>query len=201
MIKAKGMILALPAAILAASAGTAQAHVGHGSTMGFSTGFLHPIFGLDHLLAMVMVGAFAVQLGGRAIALVPGAFLAAMVRGGVLGVSQVSLGGVELAIALSVFSLGVAVACRINPALPAAMAIVAFFGVFHGHAHGNEMPEVAAGLAYGAGFLLSTAILHGSGVAIGLSIGELKGRLANAVLRFIGAAVAMAGGGMIAGAV
>lgn len=201
MIKAKGMILALPAAILAASVSSAEAHVGLGSTMGFSTGLLHPVSGIDHLLAMVMVGAFAVQLGGRAIYLIPGAFLAAMVLGGVLGVSQVSLGGVELAIALSVFALGIAVACRINPALPAAMAIVAFFGVFHGHAHGNEMPEIAAGLVYGAGFLLSTALLHGAGAAIGLLISKTAGRLGNAVLRFIGAAVAMAGAGLIAGAV
>ena len=201
MIKAKGMTLALPAAILAVSAGTAEAHVGHGSAMGFTTGLLHPLSGIDHLLAMVMVGAFAVQLGGRALYLIPGAFIAAMVLGGILGASHVSMGPVELAIALSVFALGLAVACRINPALPAAAAIAAFFGVFHGHAHGTEMPDMAAGLAYGAGFVASTALLHAAGIAIGRLTGELKGRLGNAVLRAIGAAVTLAGASLIAGAV
>jgi urease accessory protein len=157
---------------------------------------LHPIFGIDHILAMIMVGTFAVQLGGRAIILVPGAFVAAMAIGGILGLSGVHIGASELGIALSVLTLGAAVACRVNPATPAAMAVVGFFGLFHGHAHGVEMPESAAGLAYGAGFLLTTALLHAAGIGIGLSTGS-KRRPSGAIIRSLGAIVALVGAVLI----
>src|SRR6188768_836965 len=112
MNKARLIILAVPA-MIAASVTSADAHVGIGSAFGFANGALHPIFGTDHILAMIMVGTFAAQLGGRAILLVPSAFVAAMALGGALGMSQVSIGAVELGIALSVFSLGAIVASHI----------------------------------------------------------------------------------------
>ncbi|KQZ91351.1 urease accessory protein [Mesorhizobium sp. Root157] len=155
-------------AVLAASSTIASAHVGVGDTGGFAHGFWHPIGGVDHILAMVMVGLFAAQLGGRAMWLVPATFVGVMALGGVVGFAGVPVPFVELGIGLSIVVLGVAVALRFRTVIAAAMALVGFFAVFHGYAHGAEMPETVAGLAYGAGFIVATALLHACGLALGL---------------------------------
>ncbi len=188
-------IAAVGAALAAFSASTAMAHTGHGSAAGFMAGFSHPLFGADHFLAMLAVGLWAGAIGGRATWLVPGAFVAAMVFGGVMGAQGIALPAVELGIAFSVIALGALLA--FNPSLPlaASMAIAAVFAVFHGHAHGSEMPVDASGLAYGAGFILATALLHATGLA---AITALKIRLTPAALRITGGAVGVAGLALLA---
>ena len=178
----------------------ALAHVGVGDTSGFAHGFLHPVSGIDHVLAMVAVGLFAAQLGGRALWLVPAAFVGTMALGGVLGLAGVALPFVEIGIALSVVVLGLAIASGWNHSLVVAMALVGFFAVFHGHAHGAEMPETASGLLYGLGFLLATATLHGAGVGFGLllgRIGEVSGRQ---ITKVTGGAMALVGVAILGGA-
>ncbi len=177
--------------------GIAAAHTGVGATHGFSHGFLHPILGLDHLLAMVLVGVVAAGLGGRALPLVPAAFLAMMAVGGAVGIAGVDLPFVESVIAFSVVALGAAVAIGVRGPVAGAMAVVGAFALFHGQAHGAEMPADAGGLAYGAGFLLATALLHGAGLLAGRSLG----RLGPLVLRLAGAASALVGVGLLAGAI
>ena len=160
--------LALLAALLAPS--VALAHTGVGEAGGFSHGFMHPIGGVDHVLAMVLVGVFAWQLGGRALWLVPATFVVVMALGGAVGVGGIELPLVEIGIALSVVVLGAAVAFGVKAPVAAAMAIVGLFAVFHGHAHGAEMPETAAGAAYGLGFMLGTGLLH----LVGIGLGDLR---------------------------
>ena len=176
----------------------ALAHPGHEAASGFTEGFLHPLSGLDHVLAMVAVGLIAARIGGRALLLVPLAFVGMMVLGGALGVAGTDLPFVEIGIALSVVVLGAALALR--PALPvaAAMLLVGAFAVFHGHAHGAEMPETASGLAYGAGFVGATALLHAVGLGLGLSAGRLARSLP--ALRVASAGVAVAGLGLLTAA-
>lgn len=172
-----------------ASAGTAAAHTGHGATDGFASGFLHPLLGLDHLLAMIAVGLWGARIGGRALWLVPAAFVTVMALGGLVAVAGVDLPMVELGIIGSVLVLGLLVAAA--PQLPfwAPAAIVALFALFHGHAHGTEMPETVSGLAYGLGFVLAAASLHGLGLALGLLV---AGRSPLA-LRLGGGAIAACG--------
>lgn len=196
-------LASLPARIAAATAlglvaTPAFAHPGHEAATGFAQGFLHPLSGLDHVLAMVAVGLIAARIGGRALLLVPLAFLGMMMVGGGLGVAGIAVPFVEIGIALSVVVLGAALALR--PALPvaAAMILVGAFAVFHGHAHGAEMPETATGLAYGAGFVGATALLHAVGLGLGLSAGRLARSLP--ALRVAGAGLAVAGLGLLTGA-
>jgi urease accessory protein len=182
-----------PAALVAPllfAASAAQAHTGVGPTAGFLAGVGHPIFGADHLLAMVAVGLWAAMLGGRALWLVPAAFVAVMVGGGVLAMAAVGLPVVELMIVGSVVALGALVALRVKVPTAAGMAVVAAFALFHGHAHGMEMPANASGALYFAGFALATAALHGVGLAIGLLAGKLHDGLA---VRAAGGAIAAAG--------
>lgn len=176
----------------------AMAHTGVGETSGFAHGFMHPIGGPDHVLAMVAVGILAAQLGGRAIWLVPAAFVGMMVVGGAIGMSGVELPFVEMGIALSVVVLGLAVALGFSLPLVAAMALVGFFAIFHGHAHGAEMPETASGLGYGFGFVIATALLHAIGVGVGLLIGRI-GTSAPRVTQVAGGAMAVAGVAMLSG--
>ena len=114
---------------------------------------LHPLGGIDHILAMIAVGVFAAQLGGRALWLVPAAFVATMAAAGVLGMAGIALPYTEIGIALSVIALGAAVAFRVKVPTTIAMAMVALFAIFHGYAHGAEMPETLSGLGYGLGFV------------------------------------------------
>src|SRR5712691_13125768 len=149
------LALSVIALLLAATA--AQAHIGVGDAVGFVHGFTHPISGIDHVLAMVAVGLFAAQLGGRALWLVPLAFVAMMGVGGAFGMAGANLPLVEIGIGLSVVVLWLAVAVGFHLPTAGAMALVGFFAIFHGHAHGAEMPEAASGLEDGLGFVVATA--------------------------------------------
>lgn len=177
----------------------ALAHPGHFDATGFAHGFAHPIAGLDHVLAMVMAGVLAWQLGGRALWLVPTTFVVAMALGGVLGIAGVEVPFVEIGIALSVVFLGAVVAFGMRAPLGATMALVGLFAIFHGHAHGVEMPAEAGGLAYGLGFMLGTALLHVAGIATGFLIGRVGDRTGPAMARAAGALVGVAGVGILAG--
>lgn len=175
-------------------AAEAQAHVGaHGA--GFTIGAVHPFTGLDHLLAMVAVGLWAAQLGGKARWAVPSAFVAMMGAGGALGMLGVNLPGVEAGIAASVLALGLLIAFSARLPVAAGMALVGLFAVFHGHAHGAEMPGVAAPWLYVLGFIFSTALLHGVGLGAGMA---MNGKL-DRVMRLGGAALTFAGVWMLAG--
>ncbi len=185
--------------VAAASATPAAAHVGVGEASGFMHGFWHPIGGLDHVLAMVAVGLFAANLGGRAMWLVPLSFVTMMAFGGWLGMAQINVPFVELGIAASVVVIGLAVALNLSMPTLAAMTLVGLFAIFHGHAHGAEMPVDASGASYAAGFMLATALLHAVGIGIGLTVGRL-GRTAGASFNQIGgAAVSLAGIALIGG--
>jgi urease accessory protein len=135
----------------------------------FLAGLTHPVLGLDHLLAMVSVGIVSALIGGRAIWTVPGTFVTMMAVGGLVGWSGVDVPDVviELAIATSVILLGGAIVLYRRLPVPLAMAAVAFFGFFHGFAHGAEIPEIADPLVYAVGFMLGTILLHLTGVLIG----------------------------------
>jgi len=171
----------------------ALAHTGIGDAHGFVHGLAHPLGGLDHVLAMVTVGIFAWQLGGRALWLVPATFVLVMAAAGALGLYGIAVPFVEFGIAASVIVLGAVVALGVKAPLAAAMGVVGLFAVFHGHAHGTEMPVDAAGASYAAGFMLATALLHLGGIALGVVIGrvgDIRGRL---VYRVAGVLVTLAG--------
>lgn len=174
---------------LFASPMTAMAHPGHG-TSGLLDGLSHPIFGPDHVLAMVAVGLLAAQMGGRARWMLPVSFLTAMIAGGVLAMMGVALPYVEPAILASVVVLGVMIAAAFRMPMGAAAAIVALLAVSHGHAHGSEMPESASGLMYAVGFVIATACLHAAGLGLGLLATRMSGPM---WLRVAGAATAVAG--------
>jgi urease accessory protein len=193
--------IAAPATILVALTGSALAHTGHGDTSGFAHGFNHPIGGLDHVLAMVAVGLYAAMLGGRALWLVPGTFVTVMALGGALGMAGYALPYTEIGIALSVIVLGLAVAFRIGVPTLAAMALVGLFAIFHGHAHGAEMPLDLSGYEYAAGFLLTTALLHGAGIALGVAAGKLAERGGWRAAQAAGGAMALAGLALLVSAV
>jgi urease accessory protein len=178
---------------LALAPGMALAHVGHGSTNGFVSGFLHPIGGLDHILAMTAVGLFAWTLGGRALWAVPLAFVAAMALGGALGMAGLGLPLVEIGITLSIVVIGALVAFRLKLPTVLAMTIVGVFAIFHGHAHGTEMAPGASGLGYGIGFVVATALLHGAGILAGMGLGRLATGGGIPLARASGAVIAMAG--------
>lgn len=189
-------ILSAAAAVLVLIPGVAAAHTGHGDASGFTHGFMHPVGGLDHVLAMLAVGLYAGLLGGRAMWGVPATFVAVMAIGGALGAAGVALPYVEIGIGLSVVVLGLAVALRLPLPMAGAMALVALFAVFHGHAHGAEMPQDASGTAYAAGFMLATALLHGTGIALALAAGRLGGVR---VAQTAGGAMALAGIAILGG--
>ncbi len=183
-------LAAVPALLLLVVSGNAAAHTGIGPTAGLGAGFGHPLLGVDHLLAMVAVGLWASVAGGRALWLVPIAFVGTMLAGGALALFGIPLPGVELMIALSVVVLGSAVLARARLPVAAAMGVAALFAVFHGHAHGAEMPAGASGLLYGLGFAAATASLHAVGVGVGITARRFA---AEPALRLGGGAVALAG--------
>jgi urease accessory protein len=159
---------ALTAAIVSvALTQPALAHEQAGVAGGLVSGLLHPITGIDHLIAMVAVGIWGAQLGAPAIWILPITFPLIMAVGGVLGVLHVPLPMPEVMIAISAVILGVAVAARLRLPFPAAAFVVAIFAIFHGHAHGAELPRAANALAYGVGFVTATGLLHLFGIAIG----------------------------------
>jgi urease accessory protein len=181
------------AAALTLAPTAALAHPGIGEMHGFVHGFAHPLGGLDHILAMVTVGIFAWQLGGRALWLVPATFVLAMAIGGALAMTGVPVPMVETGIAASVIVLGAIVALGIKAPLAIAMGLVGLFATFHGHAHGSEMPLAAATGVYAAGFMLATALLHMTGIAIGAAIGRIGDAYGVATYRLGGGLVALAG--------
>lgn len=179
------------AAVLLAGAGAALAHTEEAATSsGFVTGFLHPLTGVDHLLAMLAVGMWGAQLGMPALWLLPVAFPLVMALGGVIGLGGLPLPAAEPAIVASVLLLGGAIAVGTRPPLAMAATLVAFFAVFHGYAHGRELPAQTSALGYSTGFVLATGGIHLLGIAIGL-VTRLPG--GERVLRAGGAAIAAAG--------
>jgi urease accessory protein len=194
---------AVPALILGIAAflapSLASAHVGVGSTSGFGHGLWHPLGGIDHVLAMVAVGMFAVNLGGRALWAVPLTFVSLMAFGGLLGAEHVAVPYVEVGIALSVVVLGLLVALQVQWPVAAAMALVGVFALFHGHVHGEEMPIAASGAAYAAGFMMATALLHIVGIAIGIGIQRSGSAHWHRTAQVSGFAMALAGAGLLAG--
>jgi urease accessory protein len=177
----------------------ALAHTGVGDTSGLVHGFGHPISGLDHILAMLMVGIFAWQLGGLALCLVPATFVGVMAVGGILGVTGIGVPFVEIGIALSVIVLGAIVAFYVKAPVAAAMGVVGLFAIFHGHAHGAEIPEDVGGVAYAAGFLIATAILHLTGISAGFLIGRAGQHHGSVVVRLVGGLTTAAGVTLLVG--
>lgn len=172
--------------------GVAFAHTDTGAhEHGFAYGFLHPLGGLDHLLAMIAVGLLAAHLGSRALWLVPISFVVLMAAGGAIGFAEIRVPYVELLIAASVVVLGALVALRVNMPLIAAIVIAGFFATFHGHAHGAELPDGETPFPYAAGFLIATALLHVAGIALGLGFAKLSAS-------GLGQRIVQAGGGAMA---
>jgi urease accessory protein len=157
---------------------------------GLASGVLHPLTGIDHLIAMVAVGIWGAQLGAPAIWVLPITFPLVMAFGGVLGVLQIPLPMPETVIALSALVLGAAVAARLRVPFAAAAVIVGVFAIFHGHAHGAELPSAANPLAYGVGFVAATGFLHLCGIAIGTLTRWPAGER---LIRVLGGAIAALG--------
>ena len=172
---------------------SAVAHVGAGDTSGFVHGFLHPFGGIDHVLVMLSVGLLAALLGGRALWLVPLAFISAMTIAGVMGAAGLRTPYVEVGIALSVVFLGLAIALGLSVSVFTAMALVGAFALFHGYAHGAEMPDGNSGHVYVIGFVCATAILHALGVGLGLAIGTVARSHRRRIEQLGGGAIAVAG--------
>jgi urease accessory protein len=170
---------------------TAEAHVQKGEAVSFLTGLRHPISGLDHVVAMIAVGLWGAQLGAPAIWVLPVAFPMVMAMGGMLGLLGVPLPGAEIGIAASAILLGAAVLMEFRPPIAFAAALVAVFAIFHGYAHGSELPAGESGLLYSIGFVVATGCLHGVGITIGLihrwSWGQKTVRLAGAGIALAGA--------------
>jgi urease accessory protein len=170
--------------------GAALAHTGVGEATGFAHGFGHPIGGVDHLLAMFAVGLWAAQMGKRALWLVPSVFVGVMVLGGVLGFSGLSVPFVEAGIVTSVLILGVLIAGAVKLPLVHSAFIVGLFAIFHGYAHGAEMPLALGAASYTFGFALATAVLHLAGMGIGMLLWKTK---LQTIGRFAGGAIALSG--------
>ncbi len=180
--------------VLVLAAAPAWAHEQQGQAAGFLAGLKHPVSGLDHVLAMVSVGLWGAQLGPPALWLLPVTFPLVMAFGGFLGLLGVPLPGVELGIALSALLLGVMIAREARPPIWVAAALVGFFAVFHGHAHGRELPAGESALLYSSGFVVATGCLHAGGIGLGLVHRWRWGRIA---LRIAGAGVALAGSAFV----
>ena len=170
--------------------GTALAHPGVGAATGFMHGFSHPISGADHLLAMVAVGLWASQIGGRALWAVPCTFVGVMVLGGVLGATGVAVPFVEEGILVSILILGVLIAGAFKLPLVYSSLIVGLFAIFHGHAHGAEMPASTEAASYAAGFAVATAMLHVAGIGLGMLLQKTNLQL---ISRVAGGAIALSG--------
>jgi urease accessory protein len=185
-----GWVAALGATAVLGAAGTAEAHVGVGPVHDLMHGLEHPLTGLDHLCAMIAVGIWAAQRGGRAIYLVPLSFVVVMMFGGALGMAAAKLPFVEPGIVLSLVVLGLLIAAAVRLPLAVSVLIVSLFALAHGFAHGAEVPADALGLTYAIGFTLATACLHAAGVAFGLSMQRWN---SSQIVRLAGAAIAVCG--------
>jgi urease accessory protein len=180
----------LLALLLLLAAVPVEAHEQTGQAAGFLTGLQHPVSGLDHVLAMVSVGLWGAQLGSPAVWLLPVVFPMVMAFGGFLGLVGVPLPGTEVGIAVSAILLGLMVALEGRPPVWVAAGLVGFFGIFHGYAHGTELPAGENALLYSVGFVIATGALHAIGIGIGVAHRWSAGRVA---LRLAGAAIAVAG--------
>ena len=192
MLKNKVFKSFLMALLFAAIPGVAYAHEGTNLGLGgFLSGIVHPVLGYDHLLAMLSVGIISAQIGGRAIWTVPATFVTVMAIGGVLGLINIGLTATELGIAVSLVILGLVIAAERRSPILAVMIGVGFFAIFHGYAHGAEMPDTAEPFLYALGFLVGTALIHIAGVVIGdISRHYERGKI---VLRVGGALIALVG--------
>ncbi|WP_250655469.1 HupE/UreJ family protein [Alkalimarinus coralli] len=170
--------------------GIALAHTGVGQTTGFMHGFGHPIGGADHVLAMVAVGIWAAQMNGRALWVVPCTFVGVMVFGGALGFTGVPVPFVEEGILVSILILGVLIAGAFKLPLIFGSLIVGIFAIFHGHAHGSEMPASISAVSYAVGFALATAMLHLGGIGLGMLMQKTNLQV---VSRIAGGAIALSG--------
>ena len=170
--------------------GLVFAHAPEGAGGGFLTGFLHPIMGFDHLVAMVAVGLWGAFLGDRALWILPIVFPSIMAVGAALGIVGLEIPLVEFVIALSGVVLGALIALRFKAPLAIAMVLVGIFAIFHGYAHGTEMPGQISAITYGAGFVIGTGLLHLAGIAIGFATrlprGELLVRGCGGVISVVG---------------
>lgn len=187
--KAAGTLFPAALALLLLPA-TVFAHQETGSITGIVSGLKHPVSGMDHVLAMISVGLWGAQLGPPAVWALPVAFPMVMAFGGMLGLMGISLPGIEIGIAVSAIVLGAMIVTESRPPLWIAAALVGFFAIFHGHAHGTELPAGSSGLLYSIGFVAATGMLHGVGIAMGLVHRFRGGRLA---VRAAGAVVSAAG--------
>jgi len=178
------------AALVAALPALALAHPGHEHTTSFMTGFMHPMGGLDHLLAMLAIGLWAASLGGRALWAVPTAFVGTMLVGGALAVAGVQVPFIEQGILLSVILMGTLLLGAVRFPAAVCAGIAGLFALFHGAAHGLEMPLDANGAEYALGFALATALLHVAGMVFGLAIARFQ---ASIVTRVTGSLIAIAG--------
>jgi urease accessory protein len=169
---------------------SAYAHVERGQAAGFLSGFRHPWSGLDHIAAMVAVGIWGAQLGAPAIWLLPVTFPMVMAFGGFLGLIGVHLPGVEFGVACSALLLGTMVCVEARPKLIWAALLVGIFGLYHGHAHGTELPAGQSGLLYSLGFVIATGSLHAMGISLGLVHRWPVGKFA---LRATGAIISIGG--------
>jgi urease accessory protein len=185
----KVLLAALVAIATAGFSSVASAHIG-GHAGGFTNGFVHPLHGLDHVLAMVAVGLWASQLGRPALWLLPLTFPVVMAAGGVLGWSGVSFPWVEIGIAGSVIALGAAIAVALRPTLMVSALLIGFFALFHGFEHGASLPAHGTAITYGAGFILATLVLHAIGIGLGLLTDRIPVRF---VARSAGGAIAVLG--------
>lgn len=176
----------------------ALAHTGEGITGGFMSGFMHPIAGFDHVTAMVAVGILGAFLGRPAIWVLPVVFPLVMAFGGVIGIMGIDIPHIETGIAVSSIVLGLIIALALKMPLWIAAILVAIFSIFHGHAHGTELPNAANPLSYSVGFVVSTGLLHLAGIAIGELIRWPAGVV---IARGIGGLIALAGVGFLTGAI
>jgi len=181
----------LTLAMAATHSTAAFAHTSEGVSLGLESGFLHPLTGLDHLVAMVAVGLWGAQLGAPAIWLLPITFPLVMAFGGLIGLSGLNLPYAEAIVALSGLALGALIALQARPPLWIAAVVVGLFAIFHGYAHGRELPNAANPLAYGVGFVIATGLLHLCGILIGLLIRLPFG---SAFIRVCGAGIGCVGG-------
>lgn len=190
MMRSKFFRCSLALAALA-FCGAAQAHPGHGA--GYLAGLGHPFLGLDHVLAMIAVGVWAAQLGGRALWMVPLSFVAVMALAGGLGIAGVALPMADNGVAASVLLLGLLVAFAVRLPFALGCGMAGLFAVFHGYVHGAEMPHAGIAWQYGLGFVSATVALHGLGLLLGRGL-ERHG----AWLRAAGALTAASGAWMMA---
>lgn len=168
----------------------AHAHTGVGAADSFMHGLMHPFGGLDHLCAMVAVGIWAAQTGGRALWAVPLTFVGVMALGGALPLLGIVPPFVEQGIVLSVLLLGVLIAAAVRLPLLAGCMLTGLFALWHGHAHGAEMPALASGLGYASGFMLATALLHAAGIVFGVG---MQRQARERLVRYVGAGVTLCG--------